>query len=203
MALSAYCCFDSGMRQVPSSSATELPSGFIYRPEFVTAEEEQQLLGIFETLPFRAFTFRGYVGRRRIVEYGYSYDFSSRRATSIPFAPEFLEPFKMRAAEWAGIAPNQLAEVIITEYSAGAPIGWHRDVPQFGTVIGISLRSACRMRFKPYKAAGKVVSVILEPRSAYAISGPARWDYQHSIPPVQDLRYSITLRTLNKTAKAA
>ena len=90
---------------------------------------------------------------------------------------------------------------MVTEYSPGAPIGWHRDAPQFGTIIGISLASASRMRFKPYKAEGKPVSLTLEPRSIYLMRGPARWKFQHSIPAVKELRYSITFRTLRSREK--
>jgi alkylated DNA repair dioxygenase AlkB len=92
-------------------------------------------------------------------------------------------------------------EGMVTEYSPGAPIGWHRDAPQFGTVIGISLGSTSRMRFKPYKAEGKPVGLTLEPRSIYLMRGPARWKFQHSIPPVKELRYSITFRTLRGREK--
>ena len=96
-----------------------------------------------------------------------------------------------------------MVEAIVTEYSAGAPIGWHRDAPQFGDVIGISVGGSCRMRFKPYKKEGRIVSQILEPRSLYVIRGVARWQYQHSIPAVESLRYSITFRTLREKARWA
>jgi alkylated DNA repair dioxygenase AlkB len=130
------------------------------------------------------------------VEYGYAYDFSSRQARGTWAIPDFLHPLRDRAAAFAQVAPDEIVEAVVTEYPAGAPIGWHRDVPQFGTIIGISLASSSRMRLKPYKKEGKVFSVILEPGSIYLMRGPARWQYQHSIPPVKQLRYSITFRTL-------
>ena len=174
----------------------KLPQGFAYRPEFLTTEEEQALLAHIRYLDFRAFNFQGYVARRRIVDYGYEYDFTKRQTSATRPIPEFLEPLRAKAAEFAGVAAVEIAECIITEYPPGAPIGWRRDVRQFEIVIGISLAGRCRMRFKPHKGEGKPVSVELEPRSAYIMSGPARWDFQHSIPPVKDLRYSITFRTL-------
>jgi alkylated DNA repair dioxygenase AlkB len=99
-------------------------------------------------------------------------------------------------ANFAGLPEHELVEAILTEYSPGAPIGWHRDVAQFDVVIGVSLAASCRMRLKPYKADGKILSVILEPRSAYIMRGAVRWNFQHSISPVSQLRYSITFRSL-------
>jgi len=180
----------------PLASPEEWPEGFRYELNFLTQAEHAELLRIFQTLPFAPFDFHGYIAKRRIVEYGWEYDFGTRKATTAQPLPDYLIPLRERAADTAGIAPQELVEAVVTEYPPGAPIGWHRDVPQFETVIGISLASACRMRFKPYKAEGKVVSVILEPRSLYVMSGAARWKFQHSIPALEQLRYSITFRTL-------
>jgi alkylated DNA repair dioxygenase AlkB len=177
----------------------ELPEGFVYRPDFLDEAEELELLATFRRLPFEAFDFHGYKARRRIIEYGYEYDFGTRKASTAPAIPNFLLPLRERAAALAGVPADALVEAVITEYPPGAPIGWHRDVPQFETIVGISLGSNSRMRFKPYRAEGKLVSIMLEPRSAYVISGLARWKFQHSIPPVEKLRYSITLRTLRET----
>lgn len=185
----------------------DLPKGFLYQPEFLNVEEEKSLIAEISGLPFAAFDFHGYTARRRVVEYGLEYDFSTRRATPAAPFPAFLLPVRERAAAFANLASDTLVEGIVTEYSPGTPIGWHRDAPQFGTVIGISLASSCRMRFKPYSppsrkpeaAPGKrtrPLSIILEPRSVYVIRGPARWRFQHSIPAVENLRYSITFRTL-------
>src|SRR4051812_14956822 len=189
------------MRSQKLASAADLPEGFRYSEEFIAVAEHDDLLSRFATLEFRVFNFQGYVAKRRIIEYGFEYDFSSRKAASAPAIPEFLSPLKQRAADWAGINSDKIIEAVITEYSPGAPIGWHRDVPQFEIIIGISLGSSCRMRLKPYKREGKIVSTILQPRSVYMMSGAARWSLQHSIPAVKELRYSITFRTL-KSKKA-
>ena len=159
------------------------------------------MLGEIGRLEFQPFAFHGYVARRRIVEYGWEYDFGSRKTAPAAPIPEFLGAVRDRAAALAGVKPEELVEAVVTEYPPGAPIGWHRDVPQFEVIIGISLASACRMRLKPYKAAGKIASVILEPRSIYVIRGRARWQFQHSIPAVEKTRYSITFRTLRKKAE--
>jgi alkylated DNA repair dioxygenase AlkB len=107
-------------------------------------------------------------------------------------------PIRDRAAAIAGIPATEIVQALVTEYSVGTPIGWHRDSPLFETIIGISLCSACRLRLKPYQGEGKIISMMLEPRSIYVMRGPVRWHFQHSIPAVKDLRYSITLRTLSK-----
>jgi alkylated DNA repair dioxygenase AlkB len=178
-----------------SSSPVDLPEGFLYRPEFITVAEEADLLSHFAKLDFQAFDFHGYIAKRRIVEYGFEYDFTSRQAQAGHPLPHFLAPFRNRAAKLAGIHSGEIIESVITEYSPGSPIGWHRDVPQFEIIIGISLKSGCRFRFKPYREEGKIVSATLEPRSAYILRGPARWNFQHSITAVKCLRYSITFRT--------
>jgi alkylated DNA repair dioxygenase AlkB len=184
------------------TSVSELPEGFLYQPDFLSVAEEADLLSIIQELEFTAFDFHGYIAKRRIVEYGFEYDFGSRRASATRPIPHFLFPFRDRAAAFAGAEPDALVEAVITEYPPGAPIGWHRDVPQFEIIIGISLGNSARMRFKPYRAEGKLVSIILEPRSIYVMRGPARWKFRHSIPAVEKLRYSITFRTLRRDRKS-
>ena len=173
-----------------------LPEGFLYQPDFLSQAEEAELIRIFRGLPFQAFDFHGYTAKRRVLEFGLEYDFTTRRATPTQSFPDFLTPVRERAAQFAGISITELVEGMVTEYSPGSPIGWHRDAPQFGTIIGVSLASETRMRFKPYKAEGKPVARMLEPRSIYTMRGPARWKFQHSIPAAKELRYSITFRTL-------
>jgi alkylated DNA repair dioxygenase AlkB len=188
---------ESTAPELPSSPLHfELPEGFLYRPSLLTEAEQNELLDTIRRLQFRAFEFHGFQAKRRVIEFGFHYDFDEREATAAEPIPAFLLQARTKAAEFAGIAAEELVEGIITEYPPGAPIGWHRDVPQFEVVIGISLASSCRMRFKPIKG-GKITSIMLEPGSAYILRGPVRWQYQHSIPPVKDVRYSITFRTLH------
>ena len=184
------------MARVKDSPSSELPEGFRYQPEFLSEGEQAELLQVIASLPFTSFEFGEYTAKRRIVVYGWDYDFGSRRTSETDPIPEWLWPLRTRAAEFASVASNELVEAVVTQYPPGAPIGWHRDVPQFGDVVGISLLSDCRMRFKPRKAEGKPVSITLEPRSVYLLRGPVRWMFQHSIVAVKSLRYSITFRTL-------
>jgi alkylated DNA repair dioxygenase AlkB len=184
------------------ANPTELPSGFLYHPDFLSEAEEAGLLRTIQNLEFGVYDFRGYIAKRRVVAYGGGYDSGKRPMTIADRAiPQFLLPLRERAANVVGLAADDIVQGMVTEYSVGAPIGWHRDAPQFETIIGISLASSARMRLKPYQAEGKIISVTLEPRSIYAMSGVARWKFQHSIPAVRELRYSITFRTLAEKHK--
>ncbi len=96
----------------------------------------------------------------------------------------------------------ELVEALVTEYSPGAAIGWHRDARMFGVVVAVSLLGSGRLRFRRGEAGARETSEVrVEPRSAYVLSGSARSDWQHSIQPVETLRYSITFRTLRRTPK--
>ena len=142
---------------------------------------------------------RGVAARRRVIQYGWKYSFESFRMTQGPELPECLEPVRDRAAQFVGIAPADLSEALVTEYSPGAAIGWHRDAPGFGTVVGVSLLSSCRFRFRRGTTrAWETTELLLRPRSIYVLAGPARSGWQHSIPAVGELRYSITFRTMTK-----
>jgi alkylated DNA repair dioxygenase AlkB len=190
----------------------DLPEGFLYRDGFLTVAEESELLCIFRGLEFAAYDYHGYLAKRRVVRYGVAYDINTReRIEAAPPIPDFLLGVRERAAQFAGLAPDEVAQAMVSEYSVGTPIGWHRDAPQFGTILGISLASACRMRLKPFQAASKIVpaniasrkalSIRLEPRSIYVMRGPARSQWQHSIPAVDEMRYSITFRTLRSKVR--
>jgi alkylated DNA repair dioxygenase AlkB len=172
------------------------PEGFVYQPDFLGEAEESELLRAIRNENFEAFDFHGYTAKRRTVEYGLEYDFGARRANPTKPFPDFLLPVRERAAKFAGVSLDELVEGMILEYPPGAPIGWHRDAPQFGIVIGISLLNSARMRLKPYKKDGNIISVIVEPRSIYVLRDSVRWEWQHSIPAQEKPRYSITLRSL-------
>jgi alkylated DNA repair dioxygenase AlkB len=173
------------------------PAGFKYQPEFLALEEERELVAQFADLSLRPFEFQGYVGNRRVVSFGWQYDFNTRQLRKAEDIPGFLTAIRARAADLAGIAPTRLQQVLLTEYAPGAGIGWHRDKAVFGEVVGISLLSACTFRFRRKKGAGwDRASIVAEPRSAYLLQGPSRTEWEHSIPAVDDLRYSITFRNL-------
>jgi alkylated DNA repair dioxygenase AlkB len=176
-----------------------LPEGFRYQREVLSREMEMSLLAELRDLPFKEFEFHGYTGKRRVVSYGWQYDYSEAKLRKTDDIPEFLLAVRELAARFAGVAPRDLQHVLVTEYSPGAPIGWHRDKAVFGDVIGISLLSSCTFRLRrKVSAKWERASIIAEPRSAYLMRGPSRTEWEHSIPAVDSLRYSITLRNFRE-----
>jgi alkylated DNA repair dioxygenase AlkB len=192
----------------------DTPAGFVHRDDFISAAEEATLIENIRRVEFANFEMRGVVAKRRVAFFGASYDLGAdTRDAAAPPIPGFLRPLIDRTAAWAGVSPDTFAMTLINEYRPGAPIGWHRDAPQYDLVAGISLGSPCRMRFRPYVSPGAALrlepnttggqarriathEIVLRPRSAYLMSGDSRNAYEHSIPPVAELRYSVTFRTL-------
>ena len=183
---------------IPSTTREEFPEDFRYAPELITPEEEVALLARISELPFREFEFHGYKGKRRVVSFGWQYDFATRELRQADDMPNFLRELRMSASQFAGVEPVELQHVLVTEYGAGSGIGWHRDKPVFGIVVGISLLSPCifRLRRQVGPRRWERVSLIAEPRSAYILSGAVRNDWEHSIPSVNSLRYSVTFRSV-------
>ena len=179
-------------------SAANLPEGFRYKPELIGSADEAALLARVRELPFRDFEFHGYTGKRRVISFGWHYDFSGRQLRKADDIPDFLLALRPAAAEFAGMEPEELRHVLVTEYGPGAGIGWHRDKSVFGETVGVSLLSPCvlRLRRKADVKKWERASLTAEPRSAYLLSGPARDVWEHSIPAVDALRYSITFRNL-------
>ena len=184
------------MRARSRSLFEELPSGFIYLEAFISEAEERHLLAQIEAMEFAHVRMRGVIARRRVRQFGWRYSFDTFRVTEGTPIPEFLQPLQARAAALAGVAPDELSEALVTEYPTGATIGWHRDAPMFGIVVGVSLRSACTLKLRRGTGGERPLSIELSPRSAYVLDGEVRRDWQHSIPATKDLRYSITFRTL-------
>jgi alkylated DNA repair protein (DNA oxidative demethylase) len=174
------------------------PSGLLYQPDFITEAEERQVLQVLESIELHTITMHGRTARRTVRHYGLDYGYESWKLVPTDPLPEELGWLRDRAAGLAGLDPGELAQILVSRYPPGATIGWHRDAPLFGAkVIGVSLAAACRMRFQRGRGeARQVAEVTLEPRSAYVLSGAARFSWQHSIPPTKALRYSITFRTL-------
>lgn len=168
----------------PRAEAQGLPPGFRFHPGLISTEAEAELLRNIRVLPFREFQFHGYVGKRRTVSFGWSYDFEREALAAAEPLPAFLLPLRREAAAFAGLAPDAFVQALVTEYGPGAEIGWHRDKGVFGIVVGVSLLSACRFRLR--RRTGETwerVTIEALARSAYLLSGPSRQDWEHSFPP--------------------
>ena len=174
-----------------------LPTGFRYQPGLLAEEVERGLVAELERLSYRPFEFHGFLGKRQVVSFGWRYDFGGGGLQRTDEIPQFLKPVREQAAHAFGLKPERFEQVLLTQYPAGSTIGWHKDRPVFDDVIGISLASACTFRFRKKTATGwdrRTLDVL--PRSAYLLQGPARSEWEHSIPAVAQLRYSITFRSL-------
>jgi alkylated DNA repair dioxygenase AlkB len=174
-----------------------MPEGFRYQADFISADEEQALLAHMPGLDFKPFEFQQYVGKRRVIYFGLRYDFTAGRLGEAEPIPAFLLSLRERAAFFAGLDPAAIVHVLINEYEPGAPIGWHRDRPQFGDVLGVSLGASTRFRMRRKDGdRWDRRALTVEPRSIYLLRGPARTVWEHSLPPAEALRHSITFRTL-------
>ena len=176
---------------------TEEPEGLVYEPELLSSREEERLLERLESLRFDPIVMHGRAARRTGRHFGLDYDYESRTPQPGEPIPDWLMPVRVQAAELAGHQPEELVEILVQRYPEGSAIGWHRDAPAFGTVVGVSLGGSSRLRFQRGKREQRRVwELALAPRSGYVLSGEARRSWEHSIPPTKELRYSITFRTL-------
>ena len=187
------------MRQRSLFAIRETPEGLLFKPDFLTIQEERELFALLQTLPFCEFKLHGVAAKRRVLHFGLRYALESRTLSTAPEMPSQFEPLRCRAAEFAGAAPDEFSQILVNEYRPGAGIGWHHDSPAFGIVAGISLGATCTMRFQHGSGEERRTSALeLPSRSIYLLTGDARNLWQHRIAPIDELRYSITMRTLRK-----
>ena len=163
----------------------------------MAADEESALLAELRALPLEEAKYKSFTAKRRIVAYGSSYDFETNVLGPAPEIPPFLVPLKKRAAALIRVAEETIRHALVNEYRPGTELGWHRDIGEFGIVVGVSLAGACRMRFRrhPAEKGAKVFNLDLAPRSVYVLRDEIRWRWQHSVAPTRELRYSVTFRT--------
>lgn len=174
-----------------------MPEGLRYELDFITREEEAGLLDAIGRLALEEAKYKSFRARRRTASFGFDYDFDTYRLGPAPELPPFLSPLREKAAALIGVQAQAFAHALVTEYRPGTELGWHRDVGEFGVIVGVSLAGACRMRFRRYppEKGAKVFVLGLEPRSVYVMRDEIRWRWQHSVAPTRELRYSITFRT--------
>ena len=175
------------------------PEGLRYKADFLSAEEERDLIALVAALPFRPFEYQGFLGKRETVSFGWSYRFDGSGLAEAAPIPAWLLPVRARAAAFAGLEPGALVQALVIRYGEGAGLGWHRDRPVFDDVIGLSLLSAAPLRFRRKQGEKwQRFTLPTEPRSIYLLRGPARTEWQHSLVPVTALRYAITFRSMRQ-----
>lgn len=178
-------------------SKVVVPEGLRYQPALISSSDEAALVLHVRDLPFREFEFHGYLGKRRVVSFGWKYDFGSQQLQKAEEIPDYLASLRALAALFANLEPDAFEQVLVTEYANGAGIGWHRDKAVFGQVVGISLLAPCTLRFRrKVRGEWERTNLLAEPRSAYHLTGPARSEWEHSISRVDTHRYSITFRSM-------
>jgi alkylated DNA repair dioxygenase AlkB len=183
-----------------------LPEGLAYEAAFIDRAHERELIDAIAALPLHAARYKEYTARRRVYAFGSKFDFDAYRLTPQPIGmlPAPLHGLRERLAAWAGVAPDDFMHVMVAEYTLGTPLGWHRDAPDYELIAGVSLGSAARLRFRPWPPRhpkkDDILSLDLAPRSAYRMAHAARWSWQHSVPPVPALRWSVTMRTVRAGA---
>jgi alkylated DNA repair dioxygenase AlkB len=184
----------------PSPGA--LPDGLVYEDGFLSAPEEAALIELIARLPLQEARYKSYTARRRVVSYGGRFDYDANELLPSGALIEELHPLRARVAQWVGVGPEALAHVLVAEYLPGTPLGWHRDVPDFEEVYGVSLGSTALLRLRPYPPVRPkredIIKLPVQPRSIYALRGTARWGWQHSVAPVDAARWSSTFRTMRR-----
>ncbi len=189
--------------QIPMFEDVVKPAGFHYVKNFISEEDESRYIQAIRKLEWQEIKMHGVIAKRRVFHFGLDYKYDSRTLTPTIPAPLFLRPLLNKAALLMKVAPEDLAEILISYYPPGAPIGWHRDAPHFERLFGVSLGSSCLMKFRRITAEETLYyKQLLEARSAYIMQGDARWGWQHHIPAVKEERFSITFRTLTEKYKS-
>ena len=180
------------------------PRGLRYQPSFITTESEQKLIAQIRALPLAPFQFGAFEGKRRVASFGWRYDYSQHKLEQAEDLPAWIAPLIVKVQAFAGLPAASIRQVLFTEYEQGIGIGWHRDKPHFDQVFGLSLASACKFRFR--RKTGRTwqrFTLEAEPRSLYMMAGESRSIWEHSNPPVDAARYSITVRTMAGEATRA
>jgi alkylated DNA repair dioxygenase AlkB len=172
------------------------PEGLRHADDFVSATAEQELIRKIAALPLTPFQFGAYEGKRRVVSFGFSYDYTVQRLTEADPIPEWLGDVVRKVEAFDGPS-TRIQQVLCTEYDVGVGIGWHRDKPHFDRVFGLSLGSDCKLRFRRQTSTTwERFALEARARSIYLMSGPSRTEWEHSISAVPDKRYSVTFRTM-------
>ena len=185
------------------SDGAAAPRGLRYQPSFITAQSEHELIAQIRALPLAPFQFGAFEGKRRVASFGWRYDYNQHKLEQAEDLPAWIAPLIVKVQAFAGLPAASIRQVLFTQYEQGTGIGWHRDKPMFEDVVALSFLSPCRLRLRRKLGTGwQRWSTEIAPRSLYRLSGPARHEWEHSIPPVEAKRYSVTFRTFVEDRRA-
>lgn len=178
-----------------------LPDGFEYIDDFISVEEEQQLIPFIQTIPLHSFIFHGHEAKRRVASFGFNYSFERKSLTKGAPIPSQFDALIDKVTSTLSVPKNSFAELLITEYPLGSLINWHRDAMPYEIIAGVSLLADCQFKLRPYHRENRTrkttITFPVKRRSLYKMSGTSRYDWEHATAPVTSVRYSITLRTVN------
>jgi alkylated DNA repair dioxygenase AlkB len=171
--------------------------GLRYQADFMSPQQEQTLIAQIKTLELAPFQFGAFEGKRRVLSFGSRYDYADHKLTDAKPLPDWLHSIAKGVEAFAKLPEGAIRQSLVTKYDPGVSIGWHRDKPHYELVFGLSLGSACRLRLRRRKGdKWERFTLDAQPRSLYVLAGQARHQWEHSIPPVEATRYSITFRTM-------
>ena len=180
------------------------PPGLRFVPGFLSRAEADELLDLVATLTLVEARYKDYTAKRRVASFGGQFDYTAMQLKNGPAIPDMFAPLIDQIAGWLGVAPSLFTHMLVAEYRPGTPLGWHRDVPDFESIVGVSLLGTATMKFRPYPhivgQRSQVLQLELPPRSLYVIEGDARWHWQHSVAATHEQRFSVTLRTRRGSA---
>ena len=178
-------------------ASAPLVPGLTLIEEAIGAAEDAELAALLDAAPLAPFQFGQWQGKRLTASYGSGYDFTRQRVAEAPPMPDWLLGLRERLAPLVGKQPEDFVQALVIRYDPGAGIGWHRDRPQYGEVMGLSLTAPATFRLRRRNPRGfERRNVELPPRSLYLLSGEVRREWEHSIAPMDVTRRSITFRTL-------
>ena len=168
-----------------------------YQRDFISERYGHDLVQRIRSLPLQPFQFGAFEGKRRVASFGRRYDYREQRLQPAETVPDWIAREIARVEAFGGLLAGAIRQVLFTEYEAGAGIGWHRDKPHFEEVFGLSLFSAYKFRFRRWTVGGwQRYTLGAEPRSLYRTAGESRHVREHSISPVEQIRYSVTFRSM-------
>jgi alkylated DNA repair dioxygenase AlkB len=177
------------------------PQGLHYTREFIPTEVEQELITAVAVLPLQPFQFGAFEGHRRVKSFGFRYDYTLQKMQPSEPIPDWLGTIARDVEAFGDLPPGSVQQILCTDYDVGVGIGWHRDKPHYDKVFGLSLGGACKFRFRRRQGdRWERFALSAEPRSLYLMDGEARSQWEHSISPVEQRRFSITFRTMRREA---